>query len=333
MDRIIRKKYHLNPETLRYERVTFNSKQRVRFWLIAGVGLIAVSALLRYGFERHYPTPRQVMYQKENTALRSQYASLDSELRQVESRLAELRNRDDRLYRAILSLEPVPSSIREAGTGGAQRDLHLRTVHDPEMVLDVSERIQKISNRMQIQSSSLASVYEKAVSNQQLLACKPSINPISSADPFWMTSGYGYRNDPFTNQRTPHQGIDLAGPYGLDIHCTGDGTVLYTGVSRYGYGKEVVVDHGFGYRTRYAHLQEILVKKGQKLKRGEVLGTLGSSGRSTGPHLHYEVHKNGRAVNPMHFFYDNLTADEYTMLASRVTLSDSDYQPLAMSQK
>ncbi len=333
MDRIFRRKYELNTETLRYERVTFNSKQRIRFWLIAGVGLIAVAALLRFGFERHYPTPRQVMYQKENAALRSEYASLDFQLQEVESELAELRNRDDRFYRAILSLDPIPSSIREAGTGGAQRDVHLRTVRDPAMILDVSQRIEKISNRVQIQSSSLESVYEKAVTNQQLLACKPSINPISSADPCWLTSLYGYRNDPFTNQRTPHQGIDLAGPYGLDVHCTGDGKVIHTGVNRYGYGNEVLVDHGFGYVTRYAHLQKILVKKGQQLKRGEVLGELGSSGRSTGPHLHYEVHKNGRTVNPMHYFDDNLTPGEYTQLAFRANPSDTAYEPMAMSQK
>ena len=341
MDRIIRRKYYLNPETLRYERVTFNSKQSIRFWVIGGVGLILVAGLLRFGFERHYPTPRQLIYQRENTTLRSEYVTLNRELQQMESQLAELRNRDDRFYRAILSLDPVSSSIREAGTGGAQRDLHLRSLRDHGMIMDVSQKIEKISNRMQIQSSSLANVYEEAVTNQQFLACKPSINPISSADPYWLTSSYGYRIDPFTQRRAPHHGIDLAGPYGLDIHCTGEGTVTYVGYSRYGYGNEVRVDHGFGYVTRYAHLQEITVKKGQKLKRGEVLGKLGSSGRSTGPHLHYEVHKNGRLVNPMYFFYENLTAEEYTQLAARANASESTaeptagsvLEPMAMSQK
>jgi murein DD-endopeptidase MepM/ murein hydrolase activator NlpD len=337
MDRIIRRKYYLNPETLRYERVTFNSKQRVRFWIIAGTGLILVAALLRFGFERHYPTPRQLLYERENAMLRSEYVALDRELQEVESELAELRNRDDRFYRAILSLEPVSSSIRNAGTGGAQRDLHLSSVRNRGMIMDVSQKIEKISNRVQIQSTSLESVYEEAISNQHFLACKPSINPISSADPYWQTSSYGYRIDPFTHKRAPHFGIDLAGPHGLDVHCTGEGTVKHTGFSRYGYGNEVVVDHGFGYVTRYAHLQDILVEKGQKLKRGQVLGTLGSSGRSTGPHLHYEVQKDGRTVNPMYFFYENLTPVEYTQLASRANLPDSMPdsmpEPMAMSQK
>ncbi len=327
------RKYYLNPETLRFERVRLSGKQLMRFSVIFGIGLIALAVMLRFGFERYYPTPRQVIYEKENSTLRSEYTVLNTQLQEVESQLAELRNRDDRFYRSILSLEPIPSSIREAGTGGAERDMHLRNLREPGLVVSVSQRIDKISSRMQIQSMSLEDVYEEAVSNQHFLACKPSINPISSADPYWLTSTYGYRNDPFTKRQTVHYGIDLAGPYGLDIHCTGEGTVISAGGNRYGYGKEVLVDHGFGYTTKYAHLQKIHVKRGQKLKRGEVLGTLGSTGRSTGPHLHYEVRKNGHPVNPMYFFYENLAPGEYTILANRANHSENTYQAIALSQK
>lgn len=330
---MIGRKYYLNPETLRYERIRLNSKQRIRYSLIISLGLIALAVILRYGFERYYPTPRQVIYERENTTLRSDYISLNTQLQEVESQLAELRNRDDRFYRSILSLEPVPSSIREAGTGGSERNPHLRNLRKPGLVLDVTHRIDNISSRVQIQSSSLENVYAEAVTNQHFLACKPSINPISSADPFWLTSSYGYRNDPFTHRRTAHHGIDLAGPYGLDVHCTGEGTVIFAQVSRYGYGKEVIIDHGYGYTTKYAHLQEILVKRGQQLVRGEVVGTLGSTGRSTGPHVHYEIRKNGRAVNPMYFFYENLSPDEYTKLAARANPSENTYQSYAVSQK
>jgi murein DD-endopeptidase MepM/ murein hydrolase activator NlpD len=315
------RKYFLNPETLRFERVRLTKSQRVRYSLAIGLGLVALAVVLRYGFERYYPTPRQIIYEQHNT------------LQQVESQLVELRNRDDRFYRSILSLEPVPSSIREAGTGGSEPYIQLRNLREPGLVRNVSQRIEKISSRVQIQSSSLENVYEQAVTNQRFLACKPSINPISSADPCWMTSTYGYRSDPFTHQRTAHHGIDLAGPYGLDVHATGDGIVICAGFSRYGYGKEVIVDHGFGYTTRYAHLQEILVEKGQMLRRGEVLGSLGSTGRSTGPHLHYEVRKNDLPVNPLYFFYENLTPKEYNLLALRANQPDGPYQPDAMSQK
>jgi murein DD-endopeptidase MepM/ murein hydrolase activator NlpD len=327
------RKYFLNPETLRFERVRLTKSQRVRYSLAIGLGLVALAVVLRYGFERYYPTPRQIIYEQHNTQLRHEYMALNNNLQQVESQLVELRNRDDRFYRSILSLEPVPSSIREAGTGGSEPYIQLRNLREPGLVRNVSQRIEKISSRVQIQSSSLENVYEQAVTNQRFLACKPSINPISSADPCWMTSTYGYRSDPFTHQRTAHHGIDLAGPYGLDVHATGDGIVICAGFSRYGYGKEVIVDHGFGYTTRYAHLQEILVEKGQMLRRGEVLGSLGSTGRSTGPHLHYEVRKNDLPVNPLYFFYENLTPKEYNLLALRANQPDGPYQPDAMSQK
>lgn len=331
--RLLKNKYHINPETLRYERVRMPSRQRTRYVGIFVVGLLGLAVLMRFGFERYFPTPRQIIYEQENSTLRSEYAALNTELFHVESQLAELRNRDDRFYRAILSLDPVAPSIREAGTGGAQRDQHMRLLRDPTMVLDVSSRIDKISNKVKIQSSSLASVYEEALSNQIFLACKPSINPISPADPFWYTSNYGYRNDPFTHRRTAHHGIDLAGREGTDIHCSGDGIVTISRVSRYGYGKEVVVDHGFGYTSRYAHLHDILVEKGQKIKRGELVGTMGNTGRSTGPHLHYEIRKNGKPVNPTYFFYENLSVQEYIQLADRALQSDAPFFSSAMSQK
>jgi murein DD-endopeptidase MepM/ murein hydrolase activator NlpD len=328
------KKYYINPETLRYERVTLTRKQLIRYVGLFSFGLISLAILMRLGFERFYPTPREIIYQQENNILRSELAELNSELVDLESQLMDLRNRDDRFYRAILSLEPVSSTIRGAGTGGAERNQYLRrNLREPGMVLNVSQRIDKIRNKVNIQSTSLEKVYEEALHTQALLACKPSINPLSPADPYWLTSTYGYRNDPFTGKRTAHQGIDLAGPEGLDIHCTGAGTVVLAIMNRHGYGKEVVVDHGFGYTSRYAHLRDINVKKGQKVKRGEVIGTLGSTGRSTGPHLHYEIRKNNQAVNPFYFFYENLTSEEYMLLASRATIPEAPYQPLAMSQK
>jgi len=327
------RKYYINPETLRIERVRLPGSQRVRYALIFGLGLIALAVFLRFGFERYYPTPRQLMYEQENTLLRSEYMALNNKLQQVDSQLSEMRSRDDGFYRSILSLEPVPSSIREAGTGGSETYTQFMNIREPGLIRSVSQRIDNISNRVQIQSSSLESVYEEAVSNQQFLACKPSINPISSADPCWMTSSYGYRKDPFHGRRTAHHGIDLAGPYGLDIHASGGGTVVSAHTGRYGYGKEVTIDHGFGYISKYAHLQEILVKPGQKIKRGMVVGTMGSTGRSTGPHLHYEVRKNGHPVNPMYFFYENLSPEEYNLLASKAVSQSGPYQPISLSQK
>lgn len=327
------KRYFFNPETLRVERVKWSRREWVRNSMLIGIGLVALAVFLRYGFEQFRPTPRQIIYEEENAQLRSDYMAMNNNLQLVESQLSELRNRDAGFYRSILSLEPVPSSIRDAGTGGAESYMQISNIREPGLIRNVAQRIDKISSRIIIQSSSLENVLEEAVSNKQFRACKPSINPISPADPFWITSSYGYRNDPFTGRRTPHHGLDLAGPHGLNIHVSGDGTVVRARVNRSGYGKEVIVDHGFGYTSRYAHLEDIMVKPGQKLKRGEVLGTMGSTGRSTGPHLHYEVNKNGHPVNPMFFFYENLSPEEYTLLASKANAKSGSYQPQAYSQK
>jgi murein DD-endopeptidase MepM/ murein hydrolase activator NlpD len=332
-ERMFGKRYYINPETLRYERVTIAKKQLARYLGLFAFGLISLAILMRFGFERIYPTPKQIIYQQENNTLRAEYAALNTQLQDVEAQLLALRNRDDRFYRAILSLEPYPSSIRTAGTGGSVRNQHLLNLREPGMVINVSQRIDKISNKARIQSTSLEKVYQQALETKEFLACRPSINPISPADPYWLTSTYGYRNDPFTGKRTAHHGIDMAGPVGLPIHCTGDGVVTFAQLNRHGYGKEVVIDHGYGYTTRYAHLQDIHVKVGQELKRGEVIGSLGNTGRSTGPHLHYEIRKDNRAVNPFYFFYENLTSEEYALLASRATNAEDPYQSLALSQK
>ena len=330
---MIGKKYYINPETLRYERVKLTRKQFTRYAALFSIGLISLAILMRFGFERFYPTPKEIIYQQKYNSLEAEYTALNIELQELEADLMELRNRDDRFYRAILSLEPYPNSIRTAGIGGAVRNQHLRNLREPGLFLDVSQRIDNISNKVKIQSTSLEIVYKEAQENQEFLARRPSINPISPADPYWLTSTYGYRKDPFTGKRTAHHGIDLAGPEGLPIHCTGDGVVSIAQVNRHGYGKEVVIDHGFGYSTRYAHLNDIYVEPGQKLKRGEVIGTLGNTGRSTGPHLHYEISKNRRAVNPFHFFYENLSSEEYTLLASRASNPETPYQAMALSQK
>ena len=326
-------KYYLNPETLRYERVRLPKKQRIRVYCAAVIGIGLLSVGMRYGFEKQFVTPRQQIYEVENQNLRAEYVHLNQTLQSLESDLAGLAHKDDRFYRSILSLDPIPSTQREAGTGGAQRNQELRSIREPGMILSVTERMQKLSSKLMVQSSSLESVYREALTTQQYMACRPSINPISPADPCWMTSSYGFRNDPFTHQRTAHHGIDLAGPYGLDIHCTGDGVVRTSCFSRHGYGNEVIIDHGFGYISIYAHLQDIHVKKGQKVKRGEVLGTMGNTGRSTGPHLHYEIRKDGRTVNPMYFFDDDLSPEEYSLMASRVVQEKAPYQPVAFSQK
>ena len=219
------KKYYLNPETLRFERALPPPGKRAVNVLLLGVGLIILALFMRLGYEHFGKSPRLVYYEKQNESLRNEYEDLDQDLQQDELKLADLKRKDDRLYRSIFGLDPLPSSIREAGTGGSDRYMDLQSISDPEVVIEVSSKLDNIATRARIQSNSFEDLEEQARLNQQLLACKPSIEPISPGDPHWLTSGFGKRIDPFTKKISTHPGIDLAGAYGLSVHVTGDGVV------------------------------------------------------------------------------------------------------------
>ncbi|PID91620.1 MAG: hypothetical protein CSA96_07230 [Bacteroidetes bacterium] len=307
--------YRINPENLRIEKVRMGRDQRLRFTAGCVLGLVFLAIGLRIAYERVYETPRELAYMRENTELREAYSALNTELEQYEDELIRLRDRDDRFYRSILSLDPISPSIRKAGTGGSVPYSSIASVRDAGELIAVSSHMTQLSGQLEVQSKSLESVYKEALLTHEFLACKPSINPISTADTYWLTSPYGYRTDPFTKRRTAHHGIDLAGARGLKVHATGNGRVSFAKNTGSGYGLKVVVDHGFGYSTVYAHLGTILVKPGQVVKRGEVIATLGNSGRSTGPHLHYEVRFHNQTKDPMYFFSNDFGPEEYTLLA------------------
>ncbi len=316
---MIGRKYRINPETLRYEEVKLAPKKRLFLGFFICVLLIGIAVGMRVLYDSHAKSPRLAYYEQINYSLRQEYQALNEELAHNEQLLSEFNRKDDRLYRSVFGMDPIPRSIREAGTGGAVMHTALQSISDPDMVIEVFEKVDKLMIKARIQSSSFDDLEEAAITSQQVLASKPLINPLSPADQYWLTSTFGYRIDPFTKQRRVHSGIDLAGQHGLQVHATGDGVVKLIEISRYGYGNEVLIDHGFGYTSRYAHLQDIMVKHGDTVRRGQVIGTLGSSGRSTGPHLHYEITQNGIALNPMFHFYEDITPEEYEILKKRAT--------------
>jgi murein DD-endopeptidase MepM/ murein hydrolase activator NlpD len=315
---MLSRKYRINPDTLRVEVDKRPVKQRVVIGLVISALVLSSAIGMRVLYDQHAKSPRLVYYEKQNDQLRKDYNDLRQELSLDEDKLAVLQRKDDRLYRSIFGMEPLPPSIREAGMGGALRHTSLQSISNPDMVIDVFDKIDQVLTKAMIQSSSFNVLEEAAEEQQQLLASKPLIQPISPADQYWLTSTFGYRKDPFTKTRRAHHGIDLAGQYGLKIYATGDGVVDIAGYNRHGYGNEIVVDHGFGYESRYAHLQEIYVESGDKVCRGQVIGTLGSSGRSTGPHLHYEIRFFNKAINPMYCYYEDISAQEYEAMSSRL---------------
>jgi len=240
----------------------------------------------------------------------------EDRVREIETSIGELQCRDDNIYRSYYQLEPISAALREAGLGGAEQYSNLQGYESSHFMIDLTRRIDMADIRLDIQSGSFTDLLSKAEYQKQLLDHKPSIQPISLQNFYWISSAFGYRTDPMSKRRTMHRGVDFAGRKGLNVYATGDGVVVRTKVSRTGFGKEVLVDHGFGYVTRYGHMNSILVQMGQEIKRGSIIGTLGSTGKSTGPHLHYEVRHYGRAVNPKHFYSEDLSPTEYSEIVA-----------------
>lgn len=308
------RKYYINPETLRFEERNLSPEKRIRNILVIASVLLLLAFSMRMGYEQYAKSPRLVYYEQKNEELRENYKFLNAMILEDEAQLTDIKRKDERLYRSIFGMEPLPTST---GIGGSPRNNGLNSISNNGMLTDVEQNLTDVSIRADIQSVSFEELERKARENQQYLANKPSIQPISPEDRVWLTSSFGYRTDPFNKRRTAHHGIDLAGRYGIKIHATGNGVVEKAEFNKYGYGREVIIDHGFGYKTIYAHLQDIEVQKGDQVKRGYVVGTLGSTGRSTGPHLHYEVRLNRKAINPLFCFFEDITPEEYNVIKGR----------------
>jgi murein DD-endopeptidase MepM/ murein hydrolase activator NlpD len=305
-------RYYFNRETLQFEKVQTNYR---RIFIYAAL-IAIVSISVRYLIDDSFNSPKVRHFTQENQKLRNSYLLLNEQIAKSEVMLSDIQQRDDYVYRSVFDLEPIPSSVREAGFGGSDEysiDLESR---NSEFVTNTALMLEKLSTKARIQSGSLDHLYRKAKEQKLLLTNKPSIQPISPADHVWLTSTYGYRKDPFHKRRKMHHGIDLAGQVGIKIYATGNGIVKTAAFNRWGYGNEIIIDHGFAFESIYAHLDKIYVKKGEFVKKGQLIGTLGDTGRSTGPHLHYEIRKNKKAVNPMYYFYENLSAPEYSLITT-----------------
>ncbi len=311
-------KYIFNPETLRFETNNLPLKKRLRDYSLYLGLIIIISIALRIGFDNLIQSPKIDLFSAQNQVLKSEYKILNEKITKAEALLVEVQKRDDKVYRSVFDMGPLPSSLREAGYGGSEIPYgSLASNGRDEMVNKTALKLEKLSTKAKVQSGYLSDLYVLAQSQQKLIASKPSIQPLSPADSFRITSSFGFRWDPFTNQRRMHQGLDLAGEIGLKVYATGDGIVISAEDGKNGYGKEVIIDHGFGYISRYAHLSRIDVNRGQVIKRGEYLGRLGSTGRSTGPHLHYEIIFEDKTVNPMLFYYENLNPIEFNSIVAQ----------------
>ncbi|MBN2520330.1 MAG: M23 family metallopeptidase [Bacteroidales bacterium] len=307
-------KFRFNPDTLTYEKVIYSGKQKLKLFLHYFLIIIGISLFINILIFLYGKTPEFFLLEKENLYLSSKLSHLSVNINEVKNQLVQIQQRDDNLYRPIFEIEPISSSIRKAGFGGVYRYKNLEGYNNSELLIDISQNVDELIKQIYIQSKSYDQVIEKALEKELFLKSRPSIKPLSDNDYIRISDYFGWRKDPFTGKPSKHYGIDFAGPKGGNIVTTGDGIVTKARYTLFGYGRVVEIDHGFGYKTKYAHLHKIYVKEGQKVSRGEAIGLLGNTGRSTGSHLHYEVMINNTPVNPIYFFNDDISPEEYNKM-------------------
>ncbi len=306
-------KYYYDTESCRYERI------KVSTWDIIWntLGFLTVSLVLALGivwfYIVYFESPEEAQLRKENSELLLYYELLSEDLNEANKMLGTLHERDDNIYRVIFGVDPIPEEIRNAGTGGSDRykDLADGSLIRDELIKSNFSKIDRLKKQMYIQTKSYDEIVKLAQNKEDKLMSLPAIQPVSNKELKRLSSGYGYRIDPIYKTRRMHWGVDFSLEVGTPVYATGDGNVRMTRTSISGYGKQVEIDHGFGYVTKYAHLDKYIVKKGQLIKRGDLIGYSGNSGKSTAPHLHYEVKLNGKKINPIHYFSRDLSPEEY----------------------
>jgi murein DD-endopeptidase MepM/ murein hydrolase activator NlpD len=311
-------KYYYDTETCKYERVKVTSWDVVlNLFGFFSVALILAIAIL-IGYNAYFDSPKEAYLKKENEELQLHYNILEKNLDDVNKMVSALQERDDNIYRMIFEAEPLPSSIRQAGIGGTDRyrELLEKGLNKQELIVNLYKNVDNLKRQMYIQTKSYDELLTLARDKSRMLACIPAIQPIPNQELTRLASGFGMRLHPIYKARRMHTGIDFAAPRGTPIYATGDGKVVLAENSllKTGYGNQVEIDHGFGYLTKYAHMQMFTVKVGQQVKRGDLIGYVGSTGGSTAPHLHYEIIKDGKKVDPIQFMIQDVSDEEYQIL-------------------
>jgi murein DD-endopeptidase MepM/ murein hydrolase activator NlpD len=306
-------KYYYDPDTLSYRKIEPKKSKRYRniAYFVLGSALFGLFCLILLLNTNLVNTPRELSLNREVKNYELQFQLLDKKMQQIEEVLANIEDRDNNIYRLYFEANPIPEEQRRAGFGGINRYKSLEGFNNSEMVIATTKRLDIIKKQMAIQSKSLEEIALLAKEKEKLLAAIPAIQPINNEELTRMASGYGYRSDPFTKARKMHRGMDFTAPRGTPIYASGDGKIIRADNNSSGYGKHIRIDHGYGYLSLYAHLSKYNVKRGQKVKRGDLIGFVGSTGRSEAPHLHYEVWKDKERINPINFYYGSLSLKEF----------------------
>ncbi|MCU0369623.1 MAG: M23 family metallopeptidase [Cyclobacteriaceae bacterium] len=322
-------KYYYDTETCKYERIKTSTSDII----LNALGIFSLTLAMAAGilliFSSYFESPKEVMLRNEVRELEFYYEKLLAEVDKLQIQLQNMEYRDDNIYRVVLGAEPIDKSIREAGVGGMDRYEEIKEkgiIHD-DIIVKLTESVDNLRRKIYIETKSQDEVVELAENKEKLFASIPAIQPVSNKQLIALASGFGLRIHPVYKVKKMHTGIDFAASIGTPIYATADGIIDQLEVSFSGYGKMIEIDHGFGYRTRYAHMHGFAVKKGQKVKRGDLIGYVGDTGLSTAPHLHYEVFVNGKHVNPVYYFFNDLNPAEYEKI---IELASIENQALGM---
>ena len=312
-------KYIYDGDTLSYRKIERKKGKRLGMFLLVLTGVFLAGFLIHIVYLNlpQIETPKEKTLKREMANMQLQYDILNKKMGQVEGVLADIEDRDNNIYRLYFEANPIPEEERRAGFGGINRYKKLEGYDNSQLIINSNRRMDIITKELVVQSQSLDEIAILAEEKEKLLAAIPAIQPVKNEDLSRIASGYGWRSDPFTKARKFHYGMDFTSPRGTPIYATGDGIIERADNQATGYGNHIRIDHGYGYTSLYAHLYKYNVKKGQRVKRGDVIGFVGSTGRSQAPHLHYEIFKDTDRINPINFYYGNLSAEEFNQILQK----------------
>ena len=318
-------KYYYNTNTLRYEKL--ETPLRVKLLRIFGfiAAALVTAALISYVAFQFVGSPKERILERQHSNLRDKYEELVKDFGTVQQQMKELEKRDNDVYRAIFEANPIPDSARAKMMEQQLEVEKVERMSDNELMRSITSALTSLQQRITVQQQSYEDIKKLIQNKEQLLSHTPAIQPVSNKDLSRIASGFGYRIDPIYKTPKLHAGLDFAAPQGTPIYATADGTVTTAGNTGNGYGNHVVINHGYGYETLYGHMVRVKAHAGQQVKRGEVIGWVGSTGKSTGPHCHYEVHKYGDKIDPIYFFYNDLSPDQFDLILKKAAASNQSF--------
>ncbi|MFG6687785.1 M23 family metallopeptidase [Mariniflexile sp. HNIBRBA6329] len=315
-------KYYYDAESLSYKKIQRKKRNTLKYAAVFLLGSALFGFLFVFLASQFVESPKERSLKRELQNAELQFELLNKKMKEAETVLASIAERDNNIYRVYFEANPIPDEQRKAGFGGVNRYKNLEGFDNSKLIIESNKRLDILQKQIVVQSKSLDEIAVLAEEKEKLLAAIPAIQPVRNEDLKRMASGYGMRSDPFTKVRKMHYGMDFSAPRGTPIYASGDGVVERADNTATGYGNHIRINHGYGYESLYAHLYKYNVRKNQKVRRGDLIGFVGSTGRSEAPHLHYEVFKDGERINPINFYYGSLTAEEFNEMLEHASLEN-----------